>query len=82
MEVEFTTLGERGQAVIPKSIREKMPAPKGTIFSIYLVDKDILVMKRIDKKKLLDDFKNLRVSIKNRLNEAEIVKEIKESRKK
>ena len=81
MEVELTTLGERGQAVIPKSIREKMPAPKGTIFSVILVDKDTLVMKRIDKKKFLADFKSLRDSIKDKFSEAEIVREIKEKRK-
>lgn len=81
MEVELTTLGERGQAVIPKSIREKMQAPKGTMFSVILVDKDTLVMKRIDKKKFLEDFKSLRDSIKTKFSEAEIVKEIKEKRK-
>ena len=81
MEVELTTLGERGQAVIPKSIREKMPAPKGTMFSVILIDKDTLVMKRIDKKKFLEDFKSLRDSIRKKFSEAEIVKEIKEKRK-
>jgi len=44
MEVELTTLGERGQTVIPKAIREQMPAPKGTLFSVVLVDKDTLVI--------------------------------------
>jgi len=76
MEVELTTIGERGQAVIPKSIREQMPAPKGTLFSVVLVDKDTLVMRRVDKKKLLGEFKDLRASVK-KLSEAEIVGEIK-----
>ena len=81
METELTTLGERGQAVIPKSIREKMAAPKGTMFNVILIDKDTLIMKRIDKKKLLEDFKSLRASITKKLSEAEIVKEMKEIRK-
>ena len=80
-EIEMTTIGERGQAVIPKSIREKMPAPKGTIFTVILVDKDTLVMRRMDKKRLLDEFKNLRDSIKKKFEEAEIVDETKHSRK-
>ncbi|MFH1072110.1 MAG: hypothetical protein V1743_01645 [Nanoarchaeota archaeon] len=80
MELEFTMLGERGQAVIPKSIREKMPAPKGTMFSVVLVDKDTLIMKRIDKQKLLEEFRGLRASIKKKFSEAEIVEEIKKAR--
>ncbi len=40
MHIELTTVGERGQAVIPKFIRDAMPAPKGTMFSIVLIDKN------------------------------------------
>jgi len=79
MEVELTTVGERGQAVIPKSIREQMPAPKGTLFSVVLVDKDTLVMRRVDKKKLLGEFRGLRASVA-KLSEAEIVGEVKKAR--
>ena len=79
MEVELTKIGERGQVVIPQSIREKMPAPKGTLFSIVLVDRDIIMMKRMDKKKLLKEFQDLRSSIKQKFKEAEIVEEIKKA---
>ncbi|HLC84913.1 MAG TPA: hypothetical protein VJH22_03920 [Candidatus Nanoarchaeia archaeon] len=79
MEVELTTVGERGQAVIPKVIRDKMPAPQGTLFSVALVDKDTLVFRRVDKKKLLGDFRDLRASVK-KLSEAEIIGEIKKAR--
>lgn len=81
MQVEITTIGERGQAVIPKSIREKMPAPKGTVFTVVMVDKDILIMKRLDKKHLLGDFRVLRESIKNKLSEGEIIEEVKKAHK-
>lgn len=79
MDVELTTLGVRGQAVIPKLIREQMPAPKGTLFSVIMVDKDTLVMRRVDKKKLLGDFRELRASV-GKLSEAEILGEIKKAR--
>ena len=79
MELELTTVGERGQAVIPKAIREQMPAPKGTLFSVVLVDRDTLVMRRVDKKKLLGEFKDLRASV-SKLSEADIVGEIKKAR--
>ena len=79
MDVKLTKIGERGQVVIPQSIREKMPAPKGTLFSIVLIDKDIIMMKRVDKKKLLKEFQELRSSIKQKFEEAEIVEEIKKA---
>ena len=81
MEIEFTTLGERGQAVIPKSIRDRMPAPRGTIFSVVLIDKDTLVMRRFDKRKLLAEFKDLRALIRQKFSDKEIVGEIKRARK-
>ena len=81
MEIALTTVGERGQAVIPKEIRDKMPAPRGTIFSVVLVDKDTLVMKRLDKRKLLAEFKGIRASISRKLSDQEIVGEIKRARK-
>lgn len=81
IDIELTTLGERGQAVIPKSIRETMPAPKGTIFSVVLIDKDTIVMKRFDKRKLLAEFRDLRMSIKKKFSERAIIDELKASRK-
>ena len=81
MNVELTTIGERGQVVIPQEIREKMPAPKGTLFSIILVDKDIIVMKRVDKQQLIGEFKTLRDAIKKKFTEEEIIAEVKRTRK-
>ena len=81
MEIELTKIGERGQVVIPQSIREKMPAPKGTVFSVVLIDKDVLVMKRVDKRQLVGEFKALRDSIKTKFSEKEIVAEVKHSHK-
>ena len=81
MNIELTTVGERGQAVIPKIIREKMPAPKGTMFSVMLIDKDTIVMRRFDKRKLLAEFKDLRESIQAKFTDQEIIDEIKQARK-
>ena len=81
MDIEITTVGERGQAVIPKSIRDKMPIPRGTLMSVFLIDKDTLVLRRFDKKKLLGEFRDLRASIHKKFNEQDIVGEIKRTRK-
>lgn len=80
MDIELTTVGERGQAVIPKNIRDKMPAPKGTLFSVVMVDRDVLVLKRVEKKKLLADFEGLRGSILRKFTDKDIVGEIKKLR--
>lgn len=80
MDIALTTVGERGQAVIPKAIRDKMPAPRGTMFSVVLIDKDTLVMKRFDKKKLLAEFKGIRASVERKFSDQEIVREIKKAR--
>ena len=81
MHVELTTIGERGQVVIPRQIRDKMPAPKGTLFSVVLVDKDIIVMKRVDKQQLIGEFKTLRNAIKKKFTEEEIIAEVKRTYK-
>jgi len=81
MDIEFTTLGARGQAVIPKTLRDKMTAPTGTTFSVMLIDKDTLVMKRVNKARMWQEFQSFRNSIKKKLTEGEIVAEIKRMRK-
>ena len=75
MNVELTSMGERGQAVIPKAIRDQMSAQKGTLFSVVLLDKDTLVLRRVDRKKLLGEFRSLRASVA-KLSEAEIAAEV------
>ncbi len=80
MDIELTTVGERGQTVIPKSIRDKMHTPKGTLFSVVMVDNYVLVMKRVERKTLLSDFEGLRDSILRKFNDKEIVGEIKKYR--
>ena len=81
MDIELTTVGERGQTVIPKSIRDKMNTPKGTLFSVVMVDNDVLVMKRVERKTLLSEFKGLRDSLIRKFSDKEIVGEIKKYRR-
>ena len=46
MEIEVTTIGERGQVVIPLTLRENMSIHKGDKFMI-LERGDILILKKI-----------------------------------
>lgn len=80
MNVEMTKIGERGQVVIPLPIREKMKVQKGALFSVALLDEHTIVMKKIDREKLLADFSALRASIK-KLPEADINARIKRWKK-
>ncbi len=80
MDIKITSIGDRGQIVIPQSIRQKMHAQRGTSFSVALIDEDTLVIKKIDRTKLLGDFNKLRESIKKKFEEAELVEEVKKSR--
>lgn len=58
-KIETTTMSTRGQVIIPKKIRDHISASEGSIFIVMPLDKDTIVMKRIDKKKLADEFKGL-----------------------
>ena len=75
MEFELTKLGERGQAVIPKAIREKMLARKGTLFGVVLMDKDTIDMRRIDKSRLYQEYSEIRSNIK-KIFGSKIIEEI------
>ena len=79
--IETTKMSTRGQVIIPKDIREYMDAEENTLFTVMPLDKETLLMKKMDKKRLLEEFRMIRASIKNKLSEREIMNEIKNSRK-
>jgi len=79
--IETTKMSTRGQVIIPKDIREYMGVKENTLFTVVPLDKETLLMKKIDKKRLLGEFRMLRAGVKNKLSEGEIMNEIKSSRK-
>ena len=50
--IETAKMSERGQIIIPKDIREEIGASTNTLFAVSALDKDTIVMKRINTKKL------------------------------
>ena len=74
-------MSTRGQVIIPKAIRDYIKAGENTIFTIVSISKDTILMKKMDKKKLLAEFRNIRNSIKEKLSAEEINNEIKAHRK-
>ena len=79
--VETTKMSTRGQVIIPKDVREYIKAEENTIFTVVPLDKNTILMKKMDKKKLLEEFRNIRSRVKEKLSEEEINNEIRAHRK-
>lgn len=79
--IETTKMSTRGQVIIPKDIRDYIDAKEDVIFTVVPLDKDTILMKKMDKKKLLQEFREIRSNIKDKLTPEEIKDEIKARRK-
>ncbi|MBS3121665.1 hypothetical protein J4434_02160 [Candidatus Woesearchaeota archaeon] len=80
-EIETAKMSERGQIIIPKDIREYIGATENTIFTIMPIDKETIVMKKLDKMKIIQEFKGIRKGVSEKLTTKEINREIAETRK-
>ena len=69
--IETAKMSTRGQVIIPKDIRDYIKAEENTIFTVVSLNKDTILMKKMDKKKLLTEFRNIRDSIKEKLSTEE-----------
>ena len=79
-EIETAKMSERGQIIIPKEIRDYIGAKENTTFTIMPLDKETIIMKKLDKIKLIQEFRNIRKGTE-KLTSEDINKEIKEARK-
>jgi AbrB family looped-hinge helix DNA binding protein len=82
-EVEVTTMSEKGQVVIPQSIRKELGIKPKTRFLVFGRG-DTVIMKKLelpDLKKEWEDIFQLMDKKGLKLSEDEILKEIKQSRK-
>ncbi|MBI2547916.1 AbrB/MazE/SpoVT family DNA-binding domain-containing protein [Candidatus Woesearchaeota archaeon] len=85
MEFEITTLGERGQVVIPQSFRDYMNVHKGDKFMV-LQRGELLVLKKI-RAPSMEDFDNMLKKTqahakKHALTEKDLQEAIKKARNK
>lgn len=81
-DVKTARMSERGQIIIPRGIREYINAKENTLFTIMPVDSETIIMKKLDKKKLINEFRNIRINVKEKLKQEEINQEVKKARKK
>ena len=79
--IETTKMSTRGQVIIPKDVRDYISAQENTIFTVVPLDKDTILMKKMDKKKLLQEFRSIRSSVKEKLSSEEVNNEIRANRK-
>lgn len=79
--IETTKMSTRGQVIIPKDIRDYINVGNDTIFTVMPLNKDTILMKKVDKKKLLQEFRKIRIGVKEKLSTEEIENEIKAHRK-
>ncbi len=79
-EIETAKMSERGQIIIPKVVRDYIGAKENTTFTVISLDKETIIMKKLDKMKLMQEFRSIRKSVE-KLAPKEINKEIKEARK-
>ena len=62
--IETAKMSGRGQIIIPKDVREEIDASTNTIFAVSTIDKDTIVMKKLDTRALITEFKRLRSKAK------------------
>ncbi|MCX8149912.1 MAG: AbrB/MazE/SpoVT family DNA-binding domain-containing protein [Candidatus Bathyarchaeota archaeon] len=82
-ELEITTMSEKGQVVIPQSIRKELGIKPKTKFLVYGRG-DTVIMKKFelpDLKKEWEDIFKLMDKKELKLSDREIQKEIEEARK-
>ena len=82
-ELEVTTMSEKGQVVIPQSIRKELGIKPKTKFLVYGRG-DTVIMKKLelpDLKKEWEDIFNLIDKKELKISDKEIQKEIAEARK-
>lgn len=85
-EAEITVMGEKGQIVIPKDIREHLKLRPKTKFLVLSYD-DMIMLKKLEMPDLKKDWEMIRQIVEERnkkhgrVTEKEIKKEIEEERK-
>ncbi|MBN2067852.1 MAG: AbrB/MazE/SpoVT family DNA-binding domain-containing protein [Candidatus Diapherotrites archaeon] len=70
--VGTTKMSTRGQVIIPKETREFTGSCPETIFTVFPLSREIIVLKKLDKKKAVEEFKALRAKVSGKIPEAKV----------
>jgi len=80
MTIETAKMSDRGQIIIPKEIRQEIGASTDTVFVVSALDNDTIVMKKLDTKGIVAEFRKFRRNAK-KLSPEKIEAEINAARK-
>lgn len=80
-EIETAKMSERGQIIIPKEVRDYIGAGESTIFTVMPIDRETIIMKKLDQQKIVKDLESIRNKIKDKMTSEEINEEIAEVRR-
>lgn len=78
--METAKMSERGQIIIPRGVRKQVHAETNTIFVVDTLDKDTIVMKKLDSDAWIKEFNQIRKRTK-KMSSAQIEALIHEVRK-
>ena len=70
--VETTKMSTKGQVTIPKEIRDFTESGAETIFTVFLLNKETIILKKLNKQKIVGEFRALRAKVKSKISEAEV----------
>jgi len=71
VKVNVARLSSRGQIVIPKELRDELGLKKDDLLLITTIE-DTLVMKKLDRTKLLEEFESIRKAVKEKISSKEV----------
>jgi len=58
--METAKMSKRGQIIIPKEVRDEVHASTNTTFVVEAIDKDTIVMKKLDSAAWIKEFREMR----------------------
>ena len=70
--VETTKMSTKGQVIIPKNTREFTNSEEETIFTVFPLDRETIVLKKLDKQRIVAEFRQLRAKVGKKLSGAEV----------
>lgn len=70
--VETTKMSTKGQVIIPKEVREFTKSNQNTLFTVIPLNTNTIILKKLDKQKMVEEFKKIRQQVKAKLSEEEI----------
>ncbi len=81
--IETTRMSTRGQLIVPRKTRAFTGSGMDTLFLVTPLDKNTILLKKMDTEHMLQEFQKIRASVKNHLSENavnELVHDVRHAR--